>query len=101
MLSVAELPVSLIGQAPVTGLKRGSGKPLLQTPVAVLAALGLAISGESWRAKTSADSYISLKRQVLTVSGSCWHNRRDGLKGRCSTTELRPCLLITSYIEKS
>jgi hypothetical protein len=24
-----------------------------------------------------------------------------GLKGRCSTTELRPCLLITSYIEKS
>jgi YD repeat-containing protein len=24
-----------------------------------------------------------------------------GLKGRCSTTELRPCLLTTSYIEKS
>ena len=24
-----------------------------------------------------------------------------GLKGRCSTTELRPCLLIISYIEKS
>jgi hypothetical protein len=26
---------------------------------------------------------------------------KDGLKGRCSTTELRPCFLITSYIEKS
>jgi hypothetical protein len=24
-----------------------------------------------------------------------------GLKGRCSTTELRPCLLKTSYIENA
>jgi hypothetical protein len=70
--------------------KRRSGKPLLQNPVALLVALGLTNSGESWRPETFPDSYILLKRQVLTVSGSYWRNRRDGLKGRCSTTELRP-----------
>jgi hypothetical protein len=69
--------------------------------VAVLVALGLTIQGEFRRSPASEDSHITLKMHVLTDQGGCWRECRDGLKGRCSTTELRPYLLIISYIEKS
>ena len=45
-------------------------------------AFGLTISGEIWRAWTLLDSHMSLKRRVLTVSGSYWRKCREDLKGR-------------------
>jgi hypothetical protein len=83
------------------GPQTAFSQTLMQNPVAVLVAIGLTISGEIWRAWTLRDSHMWLKRQVLTVLGSYWRKRREGLKGRCSTTELRPWLFITSYIEES
>jgi hypothetical protein len=37
----------------------------------------------------------------LASSGNFGHTAPNGLKGRCSTTELRPDVFLTSYIEMS
>jgi hypothetical protein len=45
--------------------------------------------GKFWRIvarEDLRDSHMSLKRRLLTVSGSYWRECRNGLKGRCSTT---------------
>jgi hypothetical protein len=68
---------------------------------ALLVALGLSISGDLRHRVASRIFHISMKWHGLASSGNFGHTAPNGLKGRCSTTELRPCLLTTSYIEKS
>jgi hypothetical protein len=58
--------------------------------VSLLVSLGLANCGKTWRDLASRVSHISLKLRTLAIAGLSGLNRQNGLKGRCSTTELRP-----------
>ena len=63
--------------------KQVLANPLLQTPVALLVALGLTNSGETWRQDVAELAHL-IERAVLTLSGSCWQYCGDGFKGRRS-----------------
>jgi hypothetical protein len=67
--------------------------------VSLLVALGLPISGDLRRLVASRIFHISMKWHDLAGSGNFGQTAPNGLKGRCSTTELRPYVLLTSYIK--
>jgi hypothetical protein len=67
--------------------------------VSLLVALGLSISGDLRRRVASRIFHISMKWHDLASSGKFRQTAPNGLKGRCSTTELRPYVLLTSYIK--
>jgi hypothetical protein len=58
--------------------------------VSLLVALGLSISGDLRRRVASRIFDISMKWHDLAGSGNFGHTAPNGLKGGCSTTELRP-----------
>ena len=58
--------------------------------VSLLVALGLSISGDLRRPVASRIFHISMKWHDLASSGNFGQTAPNGLKGRCSTTELRP-----------
>ena len=58
--------------------------------VSVVVSLELAICGKRWRDLAGRFSQISLKLRALAIAGVSRLNGQNGLKGRCSTTELRP-----------
>jgi hypothetical protein len=67
--------------------------------VSLLVALGLSISGDLRRRVANRIFHISMKWHDLASSGNFRQAAPNGLKGRCSTTELRPYVLLTSYIK--
>jgi hypothetical protein len=68
--------------------------------VALLVALELSISGEMWQAWARRNPRIYFYCRALTSHDSAWRNCPNGLKGRCSTTDLCPEMVSTSLHEK-
>jgi len=75
--------------SPETSQKRRSGRLLLQNPVSVLASVELAFLGVTGRVAAGWPVRILLNWRVLACEGVCGRGTQSGLKGRCSTTELR------------